>query len=243
MQSEFKEGRWEEIIPNIEDNTFNLIYTDPPYGMNYLSNIPGDKTWNKSGESIAKFDRPILNDGKDDVNWENLAEQCYRVLKPNSYLFLHCNLDIVVKKVIWFEEVGFNIKGMIPWNKKFSIGGDIKGSMKRDWEPIIYMAKGKPKLNSIEVQRGEDKALRDRISEISDWTFQLPKSEKIGFPTQKPLALCKQIIELASQPEGLVLDPFAGSGTIPLACRLLNRRCLAIEADHETYEKFVTRAS
>ncbi len=55
-------------------------------------------------------------------------------------------------------------------------------------------------------------------------------AERVGFPTQKPLALLRRVIELGSDPGDLVLDPFAGSGTTLVAARDLGRRAIGVDA-------------
>ncbi len=57
-----------------------------------------------------------------------------------------------------------------------------------------------------------------------------PKArERVGYPTQKPLALLQRIVALASQADGLVLDPCCGSGTALVAAKLLGRRALGFD--------------
>ena len=53
--------------------------------------------------------------------------------------------------------------------------------------------------------------------------------ERVGYPTQKPLALLRRIITLASNAGDLVLDPFCGSGTTLVAARQLGRRWIGID--------------
>jgi site-specific DNA-methyltransferase (adenine-specific) len=50
-------------------------------------------------------------------------------------------------------------------------------------------------------------------------------------PTTKPLALIQELVELFSEPGELVCDPYAGSGTTGVACRMLGRRFLGWEQD------------
>ena len=52
----------------------------------------------------------------------------------------------------------------------------------------------------------------------------------------KPLALMRAIVRDYTRPGDLVLDPFCGSGTTALACRMEGRRCLTIERDANTVE-------
>jgi len=55
-------------------------------------------------------------------------------------------------------------------------------------------------------------------------------------PTVKPLKLMSYLITLGSRSGDVVLDPFAGSGTTPLACQLLNRKCISIEIEEKYCE-------
>lgn len=238
---EFTFGRWEDLISGVKDETVGLVYTDPPYGMNYVSNIPGSKEWNKSQKTNSKFDKPIMNDKHGDIDFNNFAKEMYRVMKPDTYIVIHCNIEWIVENALCFLDNGFTLKGMIAWDKRFAIGGDINGSMKRDGEPILYMAKGKPKLRPVKIKREGQVVVRKRISEFgSDWIFQLPKEERSGFPTQKPKALCTQVITMMSDAGDIVLDPFSGSGTIAKSAARLGRRFISFEADKDVFAKFLS---
>jgi len=78
--------------------------------------------------------------------------------------------------------------------------------------------------------------------------YAAPKGERIGYPTQKPEALLKRIIEASSNKGNIVLDPFCGCGTTisvahqlgrkwigidvsPTACRMMGRRLSKIGAE------------
>ena len=66
-----------------------------------------------------------------------------------------------------------------------------------------------------------------------DW-WQIPalkgnSEEYLGFPTQKPEALLKRIIEVSSNKGDVVLDPFAGGGTTPAVAHQLGRKWIAID--------------
>lgn len=60
-----------------------------------------------------------------------------------------------------------------------------------------------------------------------------PKVDGKGHPTVKPLELIRWLVRLATPPGGLVVDPFAGSGTTGEACILEGFRCMLIENDEE----------
>jgi len=59
-----------------------------------------------------------------------------------------------------------------------------------------------------------------------------PKSEALGYPTQKPLALLRRIIETSSNPDDLILDPFCGCGTTVAAAQQLKRQWVGIDVSY-----------
>ena len=61
-----------------------------------------------------------------------------------------------------------------------------------------------------------------------------PKENKIH-PTQKPLLLMQALIELATQRNQIVLDPFAGSGSTLVAAEQLGRKYIGFENNHEYF--------
>ena len=70
------------------------------------------------------------------------------------------------------------------------------------------------------------------IAPPSIWTdisSMKSRSERAGYPTQKPVALLKRIVEASSDPGDLVLDPFCGSGTTCIAAQELNRKWMGID--------------
>ena len=88
--------------------------------------------------------------------------------------------------------------------------------------------------NKEEVERLEaEYAERGKMPE-DYWTDigaggHIPKGERTGYPTQKPLALLERIIEASSNPGDLVLDPFCGCGTAADAAASLGRNYLGID--------------
>ena len=56
--------------------------------------------------------------------------------------------------------------------------------------------------------------------------------ERLGYPTQKPVALLERIISVSSDPGHVVLDPFCGCGTTVHAAQKLNRRWIGIDVTH-----------
>jgi adenine specific DNA methylase Mod len=100
-------------------------------------------------------------------------------------------------------------------------------------EEWIWMPGGKGnsknKLKKINDIIKEGKAISD--------VWQIPiisssSKERLGYPTQKPLALLERIIESSSNEGDIVLDPFCGCGTAVHAAQKLNRQWIGIDITH-----------
>lgn len=80
----------------------------------------------------------------------------------------------------------------------------------------------------LEVYRGNP--IQDVITDIPPLSHH--SKERLGYPTQKPLALLERIIEASSNPGDVVLDPFCGCGTALAAAEKLGRRWIGIDITH-----------
>lgn len=72
--------------------------------------------------------------------------------------------------------------------------------------------------------------LQDIINDIPPISSQA--AERLGYPTQKPLALLERILQASSNEGDVVLDPFAGCGTAVMAAEKLNRQWVGIDITH-----------
>lgn len=77
----------------------------------------------------------------------------------------------------------------------------------------------------------------DDVGTLASAKRELRASHAAPFPTPKPLPLLERILTIASHPEDVVLDPFAGSGTTALAAERLERRWIAVERDIDTIDQ------
>ncbi len=94
---------------------------------------------------------------------------------------------------------------------------------------IVWSSKGRPsrKIYLDEVQPPVIANLWDDIPPIS-----AQSAERLGYPTQKPLALLERIINASSNPGDVVLDPFCGCGTAVAAAQKLGRNWIGIDITH-----------
>jgi len=101
-----------------------------------------------------------------------------------------------------------------------------------DEQGRIYFPKDKDKRLSLKRYLDEMKGvpLQDIIDDIPPIGPQ--SKEKLGYPTQKPLALLERIIETSSNKGDIVLDPFCGCGTAIHAAQKLERNWIGIDITH-----------
>ncbi len=81
--------------------------------------------------------------------------------------------------------------------------------------------------------------LQDQWTDIGP--IQSRSKERTGYPTQKPIALYERIVEASSNPGDIVLDPFAGCATTPIAAERLGRQWVGMDIWDEAYRTVLTR--
>ncbi len=95
---------------------------------------------------------------------------------------------------------------------------------------LIRFPKKKDGSNGVpefKLYRGEGSPVQDIITDISPVNSQA--KERLGYPTQKPIALVERIIRSSSNPNGVVFDPFCGCGTAIYAAHLAGRKWIGCD--------------
>ena len=90
---------------------------------------------------------------------------------------------------------------------------------------VVQLKPGAVPQYKLYIEDSKGKTITDNWSDIVNIT----KKEEIGYPTQKPEALLKRIIECASNEGDLIMDPFCGGGTTVAVADKLNRRWIGID--------------
>lgn len=94
--------------------------------------------------------------------------------------------------------------------------------------------------NGAPVSNGSKKGVP--LGDVWDIPYLNPKAkERVGYPTQKPILLLERILEIATNPGDVVLDPFCGSGTALVAAKLNQRNYLGIDVSSDAVELSKTR--
>lgn len=205
--SEIIEGDCLEVMRRLPDSSIDLVVTDPPYKVSQM-----------------------YGGGVDADNLSNVASilrtfpEISRVLKPGR--FFVCFYD---NRILPFAFEA--IKGTALVYRKSIFLYRRWGSANRwlGWmqctDPVLFFVKGHsepfmPKELKMAVKH--DTYIKNR-----------PEDFDAGTPAQKPIEIVKDIIAWCSEEGELVLDPYLGSGTTAEACKLLNRKCVGVELNHE----------
>lgn len=217
-----------------------LVIADIPYniGVNAYGSSPewyigGD---NKNGES-KKAGKNFFNT---DNNF-NIAEYmhfCSRLLikEPKEKgkapaMIVFCAFDQMQTVIAYGKKYGFNKNYPIFFIKNYS-AQVLKANMKivgaTEHAVVLYREK-LPKFNN----KGK------MVFNWFEWKRDSKKEYPKIHPTQKPVSVLKQLIEIFTDPGDVVIDPCAGSGTTLRAAMELGRSSYGFEVSKEFYKKSI----
>lgn len=159
----------------------------------------------------SRTGQTIANDDRDDWLEPAFAEM-YRVLKPGSFCVSFYGWNAADKFISAWRKAGFRIVGHIVFRKRYSSSARY---LQATHEQAYLLAKGDPILPLAP------------IPDVLDWEYTGNRLH----PTQKSINVLQPLIEAFCPLNGLVLDPFCGSGSTLLAARRAGCAYVGIELD------------
>ena len=206
----------EEIYTRLMDGQkANLVLTDPPYGVDVE-------------ETAGK----IQNDNLPDAEFYDFLLSAFRCMQANLaddgsiYVWHADTKGLIFRKA--YEDAGFYLSGCCIWKKNAL----VLGRSPYQWihEPCLFGWK----------KGGKHQWYADR-KQVTVWEYDKPKSSP-DHPTTKPVTLMAYPIKNSTMTNGIVLDPFLGSGSTLIACMETDRICRGIELDPKFVDCIVKRA-
>lgn len=232
-----------KMLQQIPDNSATLIIADPPYNLN--------KDFGNSSDKWKNI--------QDWVEWsKEWIDACIPKLTDNGSIFIYgihhymCFIQTHLyernlfyrRQIIWFYENGF---------------AGYKGTLAAHYEPLLWFSKSNNFIyHTIREPYKSTERLKHKITKNGkSWTphpegkqagdvWNIPvlagkrfANEKVAHPTQKPIAICDRIINHFSNPNDLIIIPFAGSGSECVSALKNERRFVAFEIN----EKFIEIAN
>lgn len=250
-----------DILRSLPSRSVTLIYIDPPFntgkvqsrkqlkteraedgdrvgfkGATYRTTVLGEKSYTDSFDDFLGFLEPRLR-------------EAHRVLADDGSIYFHIDYREVHYCKILLDRIfgrGSFLNEII-WAYDYGARSKTKWPAKHD--NILWYAKDPENyiFNYEEIERipymapglvGLEKAARGKTPTDTWWhTIVSPNGkEKTGYPTQKPLGIIRRIVQASSRPGDLVLDFFAGSGTLGEAALEMRRQFILVDNNPQAFE-------
>lgn len=211
-----------DVLADLPAESIDLIYLDPPFNTGKSQTAANGEyadIWPDMPTYLA-FMRERLS-------------RIHRVLKPNGSILLHCDWRASHHFRLMLDEV-FGVERFVNhliW--RYGLGGSSPRRFARKHDDILFYARSPdyyfdpPRIPATSNRmRGQMKKACDVIDIPSINNMAL---ERVGYPTQKPLALLELLINACCAPDGIVLDPFCGSGTALVAAKITGRDYIGVD--------------
>jgi len=201
----------------MQDDKADLMFTDPPYNVDYHGYTKDQKTLSQDNLTATEF-----------CDFLNKAfAACASVLKSTASLYI-CHSSSHQKLFQQaLEANGITIRNQIIWAKHHFAWG--KGRYKFQHEPIFYCH-----------LKGQQDAWYGDKKQTTLWRIDKPFANRLH-PTMKPVVLIERALRNSSQADNVIFDPFGGSGSTLIACEKMGRRARLLEVDPRYVDVIVAR--
>lgn len=210
----------------------DMVFTDPPYNMNYRSDVKGK----------------IMNDNMEEEKFVAFCEAFMARLKENlktgGTFYICSGYQSYVPFMYALKTQGLRFATPIIWVKNMS--GIGLSDYRSQHEMIIKVKKEKePKRKKAETilygwNNGRHYFI-DTRSEADVWSISKVGTNAMVHPTQKPIALINRAIKNSTKRGDVILDLFGGSGSTMVAAAKTGRKAFLMELDPKYIDVIVKR--
>lgn len=214
------DGRDLSFLP---DQSADCIVTDHPYELS--GQLKG------GNRDFASYD--LFQYSQADM------DEKYRVLKPGCFLVEFLpeesaeNFEYVTRVKQMAMRAGFQYYAKVPWIKSGFVANT--GRKSKNSEDLVFFSKGRPRAMRPDAKK--DKAEPGTRHFMAGAAGMLPTAFEYAPPSkksrmhqaEKPAALLKAVLEYVTYAGELVIDQFAGSGSLGEACLESGRDCILVE--------------
>lgn len=207
-------------LAHCPDNQFDVILTDPPYGMNAQAFGDGG---GKMTNSVHQYD-------DSPEAWRRLLSkfcpEAYRVAKPQAHAYIFCDFDRFPELKTFMEAAGWYVfRTPLIVHKQGSGRVPLpEHGPRRQYELCLYAIKGNKPVTGI-------------YSDVISCKLE----ENLTHGANKPVELYVDLLKRSTRPGDTVLDAFAGSGTIFPAAHECKLYATGLELSAEYYGIAATR--
>lgn len=203
-----RQGDCLEVMKELADESFDVILTDPPYGIDAQD----------FGDSDGKAQPHFYDDSAESFEkmMPTVLAETFRLAKLQAHLYLFCDIDWFIYIRRWALVAGWKpFRTPLIWINPTAMRTPWPDQgPQRKWQMCLYAVKGNKPVTRI----------------YSD-VLTYPSDANLGHQAQKPVLLYQDLLRRSIRPGDCVLDPFCGTGTIFPAAHELKCRATGIEID------------
>jgi site-specific DNA-methyltransferase (adenine-specific) len=204
------------VMADMSDESVDIVVTDPPYVV-----CSGGNNNNFGGQLFK------VNDGQlfthIDIKARDYLPELYRVMKPQSDLYLMTSYLHLADFQAAAIEAGFRLHNILVWHK---VSSTANRWYMKNIEFTLYLYKGSAKT----INNPSSAAM-----------LTIPNPRNKTHPCEKPVQLMRHYIENSSRPGDTVFDPFMGSGSTGVAAIQSGREFIGAEIDAMYFKRASVR--
>jgi len=217
-------------LKELDDQSIDLVITDPPYGINYQNS--------RREVNRLKTEYGILNDdpeeNKELIN--GVLAEIHRTLKDGRHLYWFGRADVIYSQIQLIKDNGFTVKNVLIWLKNNHGTGDAFYSYSSRYEVCVFAIKDTRLIKGCQEKNRQLLDIDGTLRHDDILEFSKVSSTNLIHDHQKPQDLLTFLLNKSSHIGEKVLDPFAGSGSTIIACLNNQRQAIGFELDPEIHE-------
>lgn len=220
------EADWIEGIDQIDNQSVDLLYVDPPFNTGKTQTAESGRypdAWPSTDAWVAWFRERI--------------GATIPKLKPTASLLIHTDWRTSHRVRVLLDELlgEDHFVNHLVW--KYGLGGSSPRRFARKHDDIVFYCIDPDQYYfdppMVPATSNRMKGQLKKATDVLDIpTLNNMATERVGYPTQKPIALLKILIQACCPEGGLVLDPCCGSGTTLDAALQLGRRSVGFDINN-----------
>lgn len=213
------QGDCRDVLPGFDKEIFDVLLTDPPYG------IDADKFSDSDGKAQGSH---FYDDSW--TYWNKISQflaiESFRLCKPQAHAYVFCDVDNFIMLKSFFQEAGWRVfRTPLVWvNPTAQRAPWPEHGPHRKYQLCLYAVKGNRPVTQLRP---------DILTHSSD--------ENLNHQAQKPVSLYTDLLSRSVRPGDSILDCFGGTGTIIPAAHSLQCRATYVEMDPSAYGTAFTR--
>lgn len=223
----------------LEDDSVDLIITDPPYNLGYGGT--GQRRVKQKGFGIfANDDLSNREYRRFTMEW---IREAYRIIKPGRHIYVCIDWRNYPLFFWMLQHVGFTVKNCIVWDKvHMGMGWQYRFQHEFVILAVKDVAKRRLRRKNPPPEKRNHKNRRIVSRSKTDvWSVPKLSGNKMVHPTEKPIELILPMIEQSSLPGELVVDFFVGSGPVYEAAVSNGRLFTGFEVSKDHYNNAIQR--